>query len=69
MLNPGKTNEQNPLQWDIYLHNGHLHNGQSPISWVTYMFIKRLTKTVWLEFVSNSQNFEGSYIARHKNSL
>ena len=64
MLNPGKTNEQNPLQWDIYLHYG-----RRPISWVTYMFIKRLTKTVWLEFVSNSQNFEGSYIARYKNSF
>ena len=30
ILNPGKNNEQNPLQWDIYLQNR-----QSTISWVT----------------------------------
>ena len=64
MLNPGKNNEQTPLQWDIYLHNR-----QSTISWVKYMFIKKLIKTVWLEFVSNKQNFDESYIVRYKNSL
>ena len=64
ILKPGKNNEQNPLQWDIYLHNR-----QSTISWVNYMFIKRLMKRVWLEFVSNKQNFDGSYIARYKNPL
>ena len=64
ILKPGKNNEQNPLQWDIYLHNR-----QSTISWVNYMFIKRLMKTVWLEFVSNKQNFEQLYIARYKNPL
>ena len=42
---------------------------QSTISWVTYMFIKRLMKTVWLAFVSNKQNFEVSYIARYNNFL
>ena len=59
-----KINEQYLLQWDIYLHNR-----QSTISWVTYIFIKGFTKTVWLEFVSNKQNFEGPYIDRYKNSL
>ena len=30
----------------------HLHNTQNTISWVIYMFIKRLTKTVTQEFVT-----------------
>ena len=64
ILHPGKNNEQYLLQWDIYLHNR-----QSTISWVTYIFIKGFMKTVWLEFVSNKQNFEGPYIDRYKNSL
>ena len=64
ILNPGKNNEQNPLQWHIYLHSR-----QSTIWWVNYMLIKRLMKAVWLQFVSNKQNFERLYIARYKNPL
>ena len=30
----------------------HLHNTQNTISWVIYIFIKRLTKTVTQEFVT-----------------
>ena len=30
------------------------HNRQSTITWVSHMFIKRLTKTVTCEFVSDT---------------
>ena len=40
ILNPGKNNDQNPMQWDI-----NLHNRQSTITWVSHMFIKILTVT------------------------